>query len=84
LTAGKHIVLVETSAENGRYITLSHCWGSSKTIETRKKTLPKMKHSIPWSTLPRTFQDAIAIAQELSIRYLWIDSLCIIQDNIAD
>lgn len=84
LSAGEHIVLVETGAENGRYMTLSHCWGNSKTIETRKETLPMMKLGIPWSTLPRTFQDAVSIAQELSIRYLWIDSLCIIQDDIAD
>ncbi|KAF4626653.1 hypothetical protein G7Y89_g11505 [Cudoniella acicularis] len=58
--------------------------GGSKIIETQKKTLAMMKRGIPWSTLPRTFQDAIEISQELSIQYMWIDSLCIIQDDTAD
>lgn len=35
-------------------------------------------------TLPRTFEDAIAFARKLRIRYLWIDSLCIIQGDTED
>ena len=34
--------------------------------------------------LPRTFKDAIAITKELGYRYLWIDSLCIVQDSVED
>jgi Heterokaryon incompatibility protein (HET) len=36
------------------------------------------------NALPKTFQDAVAITQMLNIRYLWIDSLCIIQDDVDD
>jgi Heterokaryon incompatibility protein (HET) len=39
---------------------------------------------IPVGALPRTFQDAIAVARELSIPYIWIDSLCIVQDSPED
>jgi hypothetical protein len=84
LADGHDLVLFESGPVNARYMTLSHCWGESKMIETRKETLRDMKNGIPSSTLPQTFQDAIAIAQDLGIRYLWIDSLCIIQDDIDD
>ena len=36
------------------------------------------------SSLPRTFQDTITVAQELDVSYIWIDSLCIIQDQEDD
>ena len=43
-----------------------------------------MKHGIQTGTLPKTFQEAIAIARRLGQRFLWIDSLCIIQDSAQD
>jgi hypothetical protein len=39
---------------------------------------------IELDTMPRVFQDAITAAQALNIKYLWIDSLCIIQDDVRD
>jgi hypothetical protein len=42
------------------------------------------KKCIRFSELPQTFQDAVTIAKNLGIEYLWIDSLCIIQDSIED
>ncbi|EPE26258.1 hypothetical protein GLAREA_02170 [Glarea lozoyensis ATCC 20868] len=84
LADGHDLVLFESKTENASYMTLSHCWGESTMIETRKDTLREMKSGIPLSSLPQTFQDAIAITQDLGIRYLWIDSLCIIQDDIDD
>jgi hypothetical protein len=39
---------------------------------------------MPLRLLPRTFQDAIRLTRLFDIRYLWIDSLCIIQNSIAD
>lgn len=46
--------------------------------------LAERKAGIRTSLLSQTFRDAIAIARELDIRYLWIDSLCIIQDDVTD
>lgn len=43
-----------------------------------------MKKHIPLHTLSKTFQDAVEVTRRLGIRYLWIDSLCIIQDSAAD
>jgi hypothetical protein len=64
---------------------LSHRWGGgSNILKTRMTTLQKMKSGISLSALPRTVQYAISFTQDLGIRYLWIDSLCVIQDDISD
>lgn len=41
-------------------------------------------NGIPWESLPKSFQDAIAVCRVLDVSYLWIDSLCIIQDSTSD
>jgi hypothetical protein len=66
------------------YLTLSHCWGGSQPRLTTKSTLNARKAGIAWSSLPRTFQDAALITRRLGFRYVWIDSLCIIQDDESD
>ncbi|CAG8950117.1 hypothetical protein HYFRA_00008352 [Hymenoscyphus fraxineus] len=71
-------------AEHLKYATLSHCWGRSHIIQTTKETLEERKKCIRWSSLPRTFQDAISIVRSLNIQFIWIDSLCIIQDDAED
>lgn len=68
----------------GRYIALSHCWGGYDILKTTSSNLNAMKKNIKWDALPRTFQDAISVARELQVRWVWIDSLCILQDDKAD
>jgi hypothetical protein len=41
-------------------------------------------YGMPWHDLPKTFQDAILLTRSLGIQYLWIDSLCIVQDDLND
>lgn len=53
-------------------------------IRTTSATIAQRKKAIPFSQLPRTFQEATSIIRRLGFRYLWIDSLCIIQDDEAD
>lgn len=67
-----------------RYIALSHCWGNQRIITTTLATLEDRKRNIPWESLSKTFQDAVFIARKLRIRFMWIDSLCIIQDDSED
>jgi hypothetical protein len=79
------IRLIEPSPEQtGRYISLSHSWGGEHPITTTTTTIDQHKAGIPLANLPATFRDACTIARRLGIRYLWIDSLCIIQDSAAD
>jgi hypothetical protein len=65
-------------------MTLSHRWGATKFIKLTTDNLHSFKLGIPLKHLPKTFQDAVAVAKWFGVRYLWIDSLCIIQDSIAD
>jgi hypothetical protein len=70
--------------EEGHYATLSHCWGNTRSIKAEKTSLRKLKEKIEWDELPKTFQDAIRFTRRLGLRYLWIDSLCILQDDTGD
>ncbi|KAK1470407.1 heterokaryon incompatibility protein [Colletotrichum tamarilloi] len=64
---------------------LSHCWGKIKIkCKTETDNLKRQLESIPWSLLPPSFQQAVEITRKLGVRYLWIDSLCIIQDDKID
>lgn len=66
-----------------RYAALSYCWGKSNFLTTTK-TLEQHMAQLPVSQLPRTIQDAIFCTRRLGIRYLWVDSLCILQDSAMD
>ncbi|KAH8811166.1 heterokaryon incompatibility protein-domain-containing protein [Xylogone sp. PMI_703] len=68
----------------GRYACLSYCWGGPQTTKTTLSTLEAKKSSIPLQELPKTIQDAVIITRRLGIQYLWVDSLCIIQDSPED
>ncbi|KAH8683263.1 heterokaryon incompatibility protein-domain-containing protein [Tricladium varicosporioides] len=76
--------LHETNSATGRYAALSHCWGTERILTTTISNLTELKKEIAFESLPKTFQDAIDIARRLNIPYLWIDSLCIIQDSPED
>lgn len=70
---------------NGRYIALSYCWPRFPTLTTTKQNVAALKrrgvlkeklHELPW-----TIRDAIACVQQMGERFLWVDALCIIQDD---
>lgn len=66
-------------------MALSHCWGPGQRVpKTLKSTLEDHRKQISVTSLTKTFKDAIQITRRLNIRYLWIDSLCIVQDDPAD
>ncbi|KAH7186800.1 heterokaryon incompatibility protein-domain-containing protein [Fusarium oxysporum] len=67
-----------------RYLTLSHCWGGADIVKLTKDSLPSFSSDIPLQRLPQNFKDAAAITLFLGCEYLWIDSLCIIQDSVED
>jgi hypothetical protein len=73
-----------TNQDMGSYACLSHCWGREPLIQTTSSTLERFQVGIPWAQLPRTFRDAVSFAHRLGLQYLWIDSLCILQDSTED
>lgn len=66
------------------YACLSYCWGKRHPIKTTTSALARYLEGIPWEDLPKTFQDSVSFVYRLGIQYLWIDSLCILQDSIGD
>lgn len=76
--------LFESTEQYENYITVSHCWGNINILTTRRQNLKRHKEYIDLQLLPKTFQDSIDITHRLGIRYLWIDSLCIVQDDPDD
>lgn len=77
--------LVKRASAGIKYVALSYVWGSSQVTKTTMKNLAEFMEkgslSKPEIVLPKSIDDAIFITRELGIRYIWIDSLCIVQDD---
>lgn len=69
-----------------QYVALSHPWGPdrSKHFCTYRHNLEEYKKQILVNKLPATFQNAVQATRELGLKYLWIDSICIIQGADGD
>ncbi|KAF1844378.1 HET-domain-containing protein [Cucurbitaria berberidis CBS 394.84] len=79
---GGELVHLLERPEKASYVTLSHCWGGLKPFALTKSTATQLKDGILISCLPKTFQDAIAVTRKFQMRYIWIDTLCIFQDDV--
>jgi len=84
LKNGQIRLVVGASVSARPYVALSHCWGTSHRITTTRDNLDAHISGIPIANLPATFQQAVEVTGLLGIPYLWIDSLCIIQDDARD
>jgi hypothetical protein len=76
-----------TDARNlpqGRYICLSHCWSESRPMTTTTDSIAQRCHGIVVNELSPTLRNTIMLARVLGIQYVWIDSLCILQDSQED
>ncbi|KAK5624977.1 hypothetical protein RRF57_000693 [Xylaria bambusicola] len=77
--------LLDSKGGHDKYCALSYCWGTSSSAhKTTMANLTRYYEAIPPRELPRTLVDAIHAARSLGFRYIWIDALCIIQDDDED
>lgn len=83
-TAEPALRLYESQAESDSYVCLSYCWGRRPFHCTLLDNLESHKRCIKPDHLPPTMNDAIEYTRRLGVRYIWIDSLCIIQDCLLD
>lgn len=67
-----------------QYLTLSHCWGKKAFTTLTRDTLEDFKNAVPTEALSKTFREALKATIELGFHYIWIDSLCIVQDDPND
>ncbi|KAH7147852.1 hypothetical protein DER46DRAFT_629895 [Fusarium sp. MPI-SDFR-AT-0072] len=70
--------------DGAEYLTLSHFPGAGSTLQLTRSNIEAFKSSIPIDELSRVFIDACNTAIRLSHEYLWVNALCIIQDDPAD
>jgi len=75
---------ISSPGERARYVALSYCWGGTQKVVTTLRTLSEHINTISLEILPRTIRDAIQVTKQLGIRFLWVDSLCIVQDDGVD
>lgn len=73
-----------SKGKQGNYITLSYCWGNKANLCTESRTLESFTKLIPLLRIPKTIQEAIITTRRLGIQYLWVDTLCILQDSVED
>lgn len=66
------------------YFTLSHCWGSHLPLSLTKDNVRSLSNPSSVYDLPKTYQDALTVVNSLGYKYIWIDSLCIVQDDEQD
>ncbi|KAF3760831.1 HET-domain-containing protein, partial [Cryphonectria parasitica EP155] len=77
------LYLPEDSARD-EYIALSYCWGSGNPYKTTTSNIEEHLKEISISALPLSLQDVVRLTRKVGFRYLWIDALCIIQDDYDD
>ncbi|KAL8691311.1 MAG: hypothetical protein Q9218_003440, partial [Villophora microphyllina] len=81
----KDLKLYISNDQSAPYACLSYCWGPQpQSLQLTLGTLSALVERIQLAKLPQSLQDAIHVARMLGFRYLWIDSLCIIQDSLED
>ncbi|KAK2017364.1 heterokaryon incompatibility protein [Colletotrichum eremochloae] len=86
-----HIRVVNTREQNikEQYMTLSHCWGKKEFVKLTDGNFNEFTtRGIPWKSYDgndicsnKNFEEAIEVTRKLGVRYIWIDSICIIQDQ---
>ncbi|KAK5630768.1 hypothetical protein RRF57_006483 [Xylaria bambusicola] len=77
-----------TGTQKPTYTALSYCWGpaedSKSQLKTTTSSIAQRQAAINEAEMTEVLQDAIKVTRALSIPYLWVDALCILQDDISD
>lgn len=80
-------LVTSLSDKTTKYVALSHCWGRLEDIQRFclfKDNIDQFHASITFDLLPQNFKDAVIVTRGLGLQYLWIDSVCIVQDDAKD
>lgn len=80
------VTLEDISLSKHEYMALSYVWGGPQKVAIIKANKAELSQpgSLPIGHLPQTLEDAIFVARSLGYKHLWIDALCIVQDDLDD
>jgi len=76
--------LLTTRGHRGQYACLSYCWGGPQHFATTTANLEAYHKMLPYSDIPKTIIDSFEVTRGLGFNLIWIDSLCIVQDDKSD
>ena len=71
----------EIRGEPGTFVALSHCWGTRARFVLDSNSLIQLLGGMDLNRLLPTFRNTVNVTRALGYRYLWIDSLCILQGS---
>jgi hypothetical protein len=89
MNGGLGLILRDATNSKQKYTALSHCWGSRQEAQkipvlNEDNLKERLSSVLSLSKLTKTFQDAVYLTNKLGLKYIWIDSLCIIQGDKGD
>jgi hypothetical protein len=78
--------VVQATAETQEYLALSYVWGALEHLVLKRDNVDHLSKPGAIETsfqtqLPQVIRDAIRVTQDLGFKYLWVDTLCICQDD---
>ena len=83
-STGQIFLVLSEARLTGPYATLSHCWGKAKTMKLSSRNIDELQSGIKLEALSTSYKEGITLARRLGLQYIWIDSLCIVQDDESD
>ncbi|KAH6638799.1 heterokaryon incompatibility protein-domain-containing protein [Boeremia exigua] len=81
---GEDEIRLISPSELIKYTALTYCWGGSRQPITTTENYASRCHNFSFHDFPQTLKDAISFTRALGINYIWIDCLCIVQDDNED
>jgi hypothetical protein len=78
------LVLGSSLKQDSLYLALSHRWGDEKRFALQSENFSMYQQEIKATQIPPTLREAVEVTRALGLRYLWVDSMCIFQDDPKD
>lgn len=74
----------DESGARAEYAALSYVWGGPRQLRLLQHSKAAFYERIPDVDLPGTVANAMSVVRDLGMRYIWVDALCIVQDDKVD
>ncbi|KAK2612607.1 hypothetical protein QQS21_001379 [Conoideocrella luteorostrata] len=78
------LVLSSSLDMDTQYAALSHRWGADKSFVLNSANITVFQQALPISEISATIRNSIVVTRAIGLRYLWADSMCIVQDDPSD